>query len=447
MTSLGLSLRNASANRGRYSLGFLAVAIATAFIMAGSVLISALENQLRADGADNSGLSAGLFVLLGTFGIVVAVAAGFVIANAFQTIIAARTKELALLRTVGMRRRQVFRTVLAEGLIIGLAGSLTGLLVGFLTGNAVVLFALPEAGLSFPGPASTVTALLVGVGVTLTSVGLPARAATRVPPMAALSASQTMVGQSVGRVRAVGGVVVLAAGVVLGLTPATAGIAVLVFTAGALISFAGMALLAPLAVPGFARVGRLFGDLRPCAGPGRRQPRPRPQACGQHRRRGRPRDDPGDRRARRPRQRRDAAARAEGYAQDSAGSYALALGLTGVTLLVSLVGVLNTVVLGVRERGRELVLLRAVGMTAQEVRRTVTVEGLMLGIAGVLLGVAFGYLGASILLGRLDEAMTVAAPWTLIGGVAALSLAVVAMGSHRATRAVASASQTSVVAL
>ncbi len=446
MTSLGLSLRNASANRGRYSLGFLAVAIATAFIMAGSVLISALENQLRADGADNSGLSAGLFVLLGTFGIVVAVAAGFVIANAFQTIIAARTKELALLRTVGMRRRQVFRTVLAEGLIIGLAGSLTGLLVGFLTGNAVVLFALPEAGLSFPGPASTVTALLVGVGVTLTSVGLPARAATRVPPMAALSASQTMVGQSVGRVRAVGGVVVLAAGVVLGLTPATAGIAVLVFTAGALISFAGMALLAPLAVPGFARVGRLFGDLGPVLA----------LAVGNL-----------DRARRRVANTvvavvlgmtlvtgvlvvlgsAEAAARAEGYAQDSTGSYALALGLTGVTLLVSLVGVLNTVVLGVRERGRELVLLRAVGMTAQEVRRTVTVEGLMLGIAGVLLGVAFGYLGASILLGRLDEAMTVAAPWTLIGGVAALSLAVVAMGSHRATRAVASASQTSVVAL
>lgn len=68
-------------------------------------------------------------VLLG-FAAISLVVAGMVIYNTFTILVAQRTKELALLRCVGAERGQVFRSVLAEALFMGLVASILGILGG-----------------------------------------------------------------------------------------------------------------------------------------------------------------------------------------------------------------------------------------------------------------------------------------------------------------------------
>ena len=57
---------------------------------------------------------------------------GFTIFNTFSITVGQRTRELALLRIVGASRRQVFRSVLAEAVIVGTVASLVGLGLGVL---------------------------------------------------------------------------------------------------------------------------------------------------------------------------------------------------------------------------------------------------------------------------------------------------------------------------
>ena len=57
---------------------------------------------------------------------------GFTIFNTFSITVGQRTRELALLRIVGASRRQVFRSVLAEALILGTVASLIGIGLGVL---------------------------------------------------------------------------------------------------------------------------------------------------------------------------------------------------------------------------------------------------------------------------------------------------------------------------
>jgi putative ABC transport system permease protein len=63
-----------------------------------------------------------------------------------------------------------------------------------------------------------------------------------------------------------------------------------------------------------------------------------------------------------------------------------------IVLLISAVGIVNTVLMSVFSRVREIGVLRAYGMTPRDIRRLFTLEGLALGLAGSLLGVALGAL-------------------------------------------------------
>jgi putative ABC transport system permease protein len=129
-------------------------------------------------------------VLLACAGIALFVAA-FLIVNTFTMLVAQRTRELALLRAVGAGRRQVTLSVLAEALLVGLVASAGGLLVGVGLGAAARV--VPVGGTVPDGPlvvgAGTVAvAFGVGVGVTLLATWVPARRASRVAPVAAMSA-------------------------------------------------------------------------------------------------------------------------------------------------------------------------------------------------------------------------------------------------------------------
>ena len=125
------------------------------------------------------------------FPAIAALVASIVVSSTFRVVLTQRTRELALLRTLGATRRQVRSLVTREALAIGAISSAIGVAAGWLIG------ALAEAG---TGLASSVRVALAGasiwqlgltwVGATLftTLVGVfPARAASRVAPVAALA--------------------------------------------------------------------------------------------------------------------------------------------------------------------------------------------------------------------------------------------------------------------
>uniref|UniRef100_UPI003FEEF1B8 ABC transporter permease n=1 Tax=Bifidobacterium adolescentis TaxID=1680 RepID=UPI003FEEF1B8 len=78
----------------------------------------------------------------------------------------------------------------------------------------------------------------------------------------------------------------------------------------------------------------------------------------------------------------------------------LMVGLIAVAVLVALIGVANTLSLSVIERTRESATLRAIGMTRGQLRASLAIEALLIslvsGIAGILLGTLFGWLGAYV---------------------------------------------------
>ncbi|KQX78231.1 ABC transporter permease [Streptomyces sp. Root1310] len=157
------------------------------------------------------------YVMLGFAGIAVLVGV-FLIVNTFSMLIAQRTRELGLLRTLGADRRQVRRSVLTEAVLLGVVGSTVGLAAGI--GLAAGLIKLMSAfGMNLKttemvvGWATPVSAYVVGVGVTFVAAYLPARRAATVSPMAALAdADIAGVGRPL-KVRAVVGAVVGALGV------------------------------------------------------------------------------------------------------------------------------------------------------------------------------------------------------------------------------------------
>ncbi|MEU4549782.1 ABC transporter permease [Nonomuraea dietziae] len=65
-------------------------------------------------------------------------------------------------------------------------------------------------------------------------------------------------------------------------------------------------------------------------------------------------------------------------------------GLLGLAILISLLGIANTLSLSVHERTRESALLRALGLTRAQLRRMLSVEALVLGLIGALVGITLG---------------------------------------------------------
>lgn len=99
-----------------------------------------------------------------------------------------------------------------------------------------------------------------------------------------------------------------------------------------------------------------------------------------------------------------------------------------VAVLVSLFGVINTLLMNVLERTREIGVLRALGSSRWQVRRAIGIEGLVLSMTGALLGLAVGLaLGWVFVQGIQTAVPTVgySAPW---GTVVAVAIAGVVLG-------------------
>src|SRR3712207_6232898 len=158
-----------------------------------SLEVKDAEQQAAADAKEtNVIVNAIRYFLLGFGGIALFVGA-FVIFNTLSITVAQRTREFATLRTLGAARKQVMRSVVIEGLVIGLLASVIGLFAGF--GLAKLLSALggelPENGMVF-ALRTVLVSLALGTTITLLASVIPALRATRVPPIAAVREGSTL---------------------------------------------------------------------------------------------------------------------------------------------------------------------------------------------------------------------------------------------------------------
>jgi putative ABC transport system permease protein len=240
-----------------------AVEAAMAELVPGTEVVdqATLESEQRAE--FDQGIDIFGNVLLGFAGVSLFVSL-FIIYNTFSIVLGQRTRELALLRTVGADPRQLRRSVQAEALIIGIVASTIGIAAG--VGVALGLRELFNAiGAQLPdspivlSTRTIIVAVAVGVGMTLISAISPARKASRVPPVAALR-DGVAAGAVSHRLRMVLGAALTAAGVAaggLGLFVASATMSIVTLLAsGAIGVFVGVTMLSPLvAVP----VTRILG--------------------------------------------------------------------------------------------------------------------------------------------------------------------------------------------
>lgn len=209
--------------------------------------------------------------VLGGFAALALLVTALVIGNTFQVLVAQRTRDLALQRTLGSTAGQVRGSVLTEAVVVGLVGSVLGValaVVGMLAGVAFVRSAFDFPTLTFGmDPAGLAITVVVGVLVTLVAALSPAVAATRVSPLQALRPREEVtVASRVGVVRTVIGAVLAVGGTALMLwgafrpEPLTA-------VGGGALSFIGVLLLATLFVPAAVRGAAVLA--RPAGVPGR----------------------------------------------------------------------------------------------------------------------------------------------------------------------------------
>jgi putative ABC transport system permease protein len=76
--------------------------------------------------------------------------------------------------------------------------------------------------------------------------------------------------------------------------------------------------------------------------------------------------------------------------------------LLALSVIVSLFGIVNTMVLTVFERTRELGMLRAIGMTRRQVRRMIRYESVITALIGGVLGIALGIVLGALLVARVE---------------------------------------------
>ena len=393
---------------------------------------------------DVTGESGTVRIILGivaTVFIVIAVyVSAIVTANTVATVVAGRTRLIALLRLIGSSARGQRAQIAKEGLLVGFVGAVIGIVLG--TGAAMLLEQVAVATDLMPAteydelnPAVVLPAVAVVI-TTWLAAWVGSRRVLRVRPIQAIGDSHEQDREELARhrVRNIAAIVLVA----LGLGLLVAGIlwglsepyGVLVAMVGGILSFTGIVLGAHVVMPPVLRlVGRAFGTspaARLAAENAVRHP---------------------ERSSRMTiglvigvtlvttfavtmesyRELIRAAQRAQpevyqGVDQMLDVTVAVFTVLIGFSALIAAIGMVNTLSLSVMQRTRELGLLRALGFERRQLRWMIVAESAALTLAatvtGIALGFAYGWAGAQSLLGGAQGEGAIVLPgipWAMFG--------------------------------
>ena len=188
-------------------------------------------------------------ILLRTFSFIALGVGCFVIYNVFSISAAQRQRENALLRAIGASRKQITRAMLIEATVVGLLGSVIGLVagIGLSAGLSALLRAvnidIPSGGLVLSQNTVTST-IIIGLIVTVLSAILPARRAGKVPPLAAMRATALEIAEP-GRKRLYAGLLSIALGLAV-IVAVVAGASNNYLGIGILFVFIGTIVLGPI---------------------------------------------------------------------------------------------------------------------------------------------------------------------------------------------------------
>jgi putative ABC transport system permease protein len=456
------------ANARDHRASILVAALSAAFGVALLSSTSVLAAYVSHDMGSHASVLVALAIVAVIFFVIAVYVGAIVTTNTFATIIAGRTRTIALLRLIGSSARAQRRSVAGEGLAVGLLGAFAGgAIAATLALIAVRLFValhvLPD--LLYPVITPVLVAPLVVVVLTtwlaswvgsrrvLTVTPVEALGAAEERPAVAVRASRGRVVVAVSLI-VVGGALLLF-GLLLGLGVfATSGLAeygpygVLVALPGGVLSFTGIILAAPLFMPAVLRgVGLLFGRgtaTRLAAANAVRNPeRSSRTTIGlvigvtlitmfvvasqsylqliQEAQRNEPQ-------------------LYAGVTSVLTVTMIVFSALIGFSAIIAAVGVINSLSLSVLQRRRELGLLRALGFSAQQVRRMILAESAQLTVAavvtGLVLGTAYGWIGAQALLGSIPGGglLVPAIPWQFIALVVLGSSVLAVVASVAPTR-------------
>jgi putative ABC transport system permease protein len=421
----------------------------------------------------DSGTVAVFLGIVASVFIVIAMYVGAIVtANTFSTIIAGRTRTIALLRLIGSSARDQRRAVAREGLAVGVAGAVLGAIAGTVVTVATVAIALATDvmphGIAFSFYSPQLFLPLVAVVLTTWLASwIGSRRVLVVSPMQATGSAGERSREEVASSRArnatamvmfIVGDCILGLAVLLGfVTP----LAVLVGVLGGILSFTGLIVGAHLVMPVALRfVGRLYGGSL-----GRIVGGSAPARLA------------AENAVRYPeRSSRTTIGLVIGItlvtmfavaqqcyqnlltaAQDADPTYYAGIDeafvltivifsiLIGFSAVIAAVGMVNNLSLSVLQRTREIGLLRALGFTAQQVRAMITAESAQLTAASVLVGLVlgtfYGWVGAQSMFGNITGSPGLVAPGmplpflAAIVVLAAVLTLVASVGpSRRATR-------------
>jgi len=112
--------------------------------------------------------------------------------------------------------------------------------------------------------------------------------------------------------------------------------------------------------------------------------------------------------------------------------------LLGLSIVIAILGIVNTLALSVIERTREIGLMRAVGLGRLQLAGIITIESVLTALFGTLVGVGVGVAVAAVLptVFAGSGLTTLAIPWAQLAGMLVLAAVVgVLAGLWPATRA------------
>jgi len=443
----------------------LVAALSSAF---GVLLLSAtgfIGAMIAADPyIGDSGLALAVIAILGVILLALALyVAAIVTANTFSTIVAGRTRRIALMRLIGATARSQRGEVATQGLVVGAIGALVGLAAGMAIGALGILAAqrlVGDVAYDVAQPQLLIPAVVV-VLTTWAAAWVGSRRVLTVTPLQALGGSVERAHDEFSRpARNVTSMILIGIGAALlgvgAMTGMLSPLGIVPAFLGGLVSFTGLVIGSTAIMPPLLRlVGRLFGRTavsRLAAENALRYPeRSSRMAIGvvigvtlvtmfavaaetaqtvMIR-----------------------SAETAGYPQERLevlDQFAIVMTvLVGVSAVIAAVGLVNLLTIGVVQRRRELGLLRSLGLSNRQIRNMVLLEAVHITLTaltfGLILGVAYGWAGAQSVLGSVPTQLGIASfivlpavPWLTVGGVvlaaAALTLVAAVTPTRLATR-------------